>query len=163
MDKNELIKHINIQFTNSDKLKNIIKKYNNIMLFGNGGSHAIAEHISQDYINKLNKRCFTMSNTSQLTAYSNDYGYKNAYLKFLKTYIDENTLVILLSSSGNSKNIIKCATYCSDNNIPFITFSGFNKNNLLNSFNNALLNIYVNSSDYGIVECLHELLLHSII
>ena len=70
--------------------------------------------------------------------------------------------MILISSSGNSDNIINSAKFCDTNNIKYVTLTGFNKDNKLNQFKSNL-NYWVDSKDYGIVECAHLIFLHSII
>jgi D-sedoheptulose 7-phosphate isomerase len=100
-----------------------------------------------------------------MSCYANDYGWDSAYAKYIEHFTTEQTLVILISSSGNSANILNAAQYCIENNIPIIILSGFSNTNKLNiNFTEkSLLSFYVDSSDYGIVECIHELILHSII
>lgn len=146
------------------KLKDIIDNKERIIIIGNGGSNAIASHISQDYTKALGKKAISFSDSSRLTCYMNDYGVEMAYVKFLEHFVEEKSLVILISSSGNSLNIINAAKYCVDNNIDMVTLSGFNLDNKLKSFSEkSLLHFYVQSVDYGIVECTHEIILHSVI
>jgi len=145
-----------------NNLGNLISSYNEIIIIGNGGSNSIASHISQDYTKVLNKKSYSFSDPSRLTCYINDYGRDNAYAEFLDDFVETNTLVILISSSGNSMNIINAAKYLETNNITYIALTGFDKNNKLNNMN-AHFNYHVDSDDYGIVECLHQILLHSII
>lgn len=148
------------------QLKQVVSEYRNIIIIGNGGSNSIASHIAQDYTKVLDKRAITFSDPSRLTCYINDYGRDEAYVEFLKDFADSKTLVILISSSGNSKNITNCKSYCSDTSIPYIVLSGFNKTNQLRSNNSTykpLLEYWVDSDDYGIVECCHLIFLHSIL
>jgi D-sedoheptulose 7-phosphate isomerase len=72
---------------------------------------------------------------------------------------------ILISSSGNSENIARCARHCIVEEIPFISLSGFSSDNKLKTLSDktALINFWVDSTDYGVVECTHEIFLHSII
>lgn len=156
----------NINEVDLDKLKSIILSYSEIIILGNGGSNAISSHISQDYTKTLNKRAISFSDSSRLTCYINDYGMDMAYVKFIEHFSNKNTLVILISSSGNSSNIINSARHCLHNNIDIITLSGFDRNNKLNSIYGhkmPLLSFWIDSKDYGIVECLHEIILHSVI
>ena len=139
-----------------------INNHSEIIIIGNGGSNSIASHISQDYTKVLNKKSYSFSDPSRLTCYINDYGRDNAYTEFLDDFAGKDTLVILISSSGNSMNIINAAKYCEDSDITYLALTGFNKNNKLNNMN-ASFKYYVNSDDYGIVECLHQILLHSIL
>ena len=97
-----------------------------------------------------------------LTAYINDYGRDEAYKQFLKNFVDGNTLVILISSSGNSMNVVNAAQWCEDNNIPYAVLSGFSPNNKLSQMD-ANFKYHVNYNSYAVVELAHEILLHSII
>lgn len=143
-------------------LEKVVKDHSEIIILGNGGSNSIASHISQDYTKALKKRSFTFSDPSRLTCYINDYGIENAYVKFLEEFSKKETLVILISSSGESDNIINSADFCVKNNIKLVTMSGFKKDNRLNSFKSEV-NYWVDSRDYGIIECAHMVFLHSVI
>lgn len=141
----------------------LIQKHEKIIILGNGGSNAIASHISQDYTKKLNKKSFSFSDPSRLTCYINDYGMEKAYEQFLKEFCETDTLVILISSSGESKNILNCAKYCLENNIKYIILTGFSENNSLRRLykQTSCFDLWINSSDYGIVECSHQAFLHA--
>ena len=73
--------------------------------------------------------------------------------------------MILISSSGNSENILNCARWCDSNNIDTLTLTGFSETNKLKSMNldNRLINYWVDSCDYGIVECVHTIFLHMVV
>lgn len=136
-----------------------------IIILGNGGSNAIASHIAEDYTKALKKPTLCFSDAPRLTCYANDYGYDNAFKQYLVEFAEQNGLVILISSSGNSANIVNCANYCIEQSIPFISLTGFSENNKLKnlSTNKALINFWIDNSNYGVVECVHEIFLHSII
>tara|TARA_Y100000004_G_scaffold188381_1_gene242411 strand:+ start:4 stop:507 length:504 start_codon:yes stop_codon:yes gene_type:complete len=144
-------------------LEKIVDRHQNIIIIGNGGSNSVASHISQDYTKQLDKRCISFSDPSRLTCYINDYGRDEAYVEFLKDFADKDTLVILISSSGNSMNIVNCATFCKSVGIPFILLSGFDEDNKLNTFPGSKLKYWVDSHDYGVVETAHQVMLHSIL
>ena len=145
-----------------EKLKDIILSKEKIIILGNGGSNAISSHISQDYTKALGKKALSFSDASRLTCYINDYGMENAYSKFIEHFAEPETLIILISSSGNSDNIVNAANYCIGKH-DIITLSGFNKNNKLNSYSDkSLLSFWVDSSEYGVVESIHEIILHSL-
>jgi len=147
-----------------ERLKETIWSSDNIIIIGNGGSNSIASHISQDYTKQLGKRAFSFSDPSRLTCYINDYGMDNAYKQFLSEFVDNKTLVILISSSGNSKNIVNCARWCIQNNVEMITLSGFDINNKLKTLTqDNFLHFWVNSKDYGVVECIHQIILHTVV
>lgn len=162
MDLNHTQKEIDKIKPLVEKLKSIVDKTENIIIIGNGGSNSIASHIAQDYTKVLGKKAISFSDPSRLTCYMNDYGIENAYMKFVEHFAQKNTLIILISSSGESKNIVNAAQYCNENDLDLITLSGFESKNLLSSFDSKL-NFWVDSKDYGIVECVHQIFLHSIL
>ena len=92
-----------------------------------------------------------------------DYGRDLAYVEFLRDFADKDTLVILISSSGNSMNILSSAVYCKSIDIPMVLLSGFDKDNQLNKFDGGVMKYWVDSHDYGVVETAHMVMLHSII
>ena len=88
----------------------------------------------------------------------------NAYRQFLIEFADIDALVILISSSGNSKNIVNAANWCLENNIEMITLSGFSESNALKQMTQEkCLHFWVDSHDYGVVECLHQVILHTVV
>jgi len=168
MKKEILLNEVEKCYMYYDQLKEEIDKHENIIILGNGGSSSISSHIAQDYTKKLKKRSFTFSDASRLTCYSNDYGYENAYLQFLKEFSlpNQENLIILISSSGNSENILKCAEWCSQQeNVSLITLTGFEEYNKLKQMqiSNRSINFWVDSKDYGIVECTHQIFLHMVV
>lgn len=153
---------------NPDDIKDLEELVGNspqIILIGNGGSNAIASHIAVDYVKFLNVKSFSFSDASMLTAYMNDYSVENAYEQFIIDMHEPGGLVILISSSGNSENIYNAANYCKDNDISFVLLTGFDENNLARKdFKEyAAIDYWVDSNSYGVVECVHQIFLHSII
>jgi len=150
-----------------DALKKAVETAKTVFLLGNGGSSAVCSHIAQDYSKMLNVTSWTFDNSSQLTCYMNDYGQEEAYHQWLSHQIQDpkESLVILISSSGNSNNILKAARWCEKKGISFIVLSGFDPdNNLRRAFKGtSILEYYVPSDDYGIVASLNQIFLHSII
>lgn len=136
-----------------------------VILLGNGGSNAIASHMAEDYTKVIGKRSICFSDAPRLTCYANDYGYENAFVQFLKEFSDKKSLVILITSSGNSENILRCADYCCSEGIEFVALTGFSEKNKLRSEygGRAKQEFWIDSTDYGVVECLHEIILHSVI
>ena len=163
MNLDKLKLEINKIKEKKDTLKSLIDRFERIILIGNGGSNSISSHISQDYTKELNKKAICFSDPLRLTCYINDYGRDEAYKEFIKDFATQNTLIILISSSGNSMNIFNSAVYCKASNIPMILLSGFDKNNKLNTFDGGILKYWVDSYDYGVVECAHLIFLHSIL
>jgi len=144
------------------RLKKLLESYEKVIILGNGGSNSIASHIAEDYTKVLNKKAISFSDGARLTCYINDYGFEHCYSKFIEHFGDKNTLIILISSSGESPNILSAAVYCKHHNIPFVTLSGFKPTNTLNSFP-SLLSYHVPSEDYGVTENAHQIFLHSIL
>ena len=99
-----------------------------------------------------------------LTCFINDFGMENAYRKFLEYYSTPETLCILISSGGESKNIVNCIKHCENNAIPYGILTGFNITNKARSISNsALWDYHIDSKDYGIVECVHQIFLHGVV
>ena len=108
---NELKNHIsnNINLKLIQKLILIlkkIKKKNKVIVFGNGGSAAIANHFMTDMSKNTNIRCISLSDTSLITCLANDYGYENLNQKYIGYYGNAGDVLIAISSSGESKNMI---------------------------------------------------------
>lgn len=139
-------------------------KYKKIIILGNGGSNSVASHISQDYVKFHNKKSIVFSDPSMLTCFINDFGMDNAYTKFLEFYADKDTLCILISSGGESNNILNCINFCEKNFIPYGILTGFNPKNKARSISkNALWDYHIKSTSYGIVECVHQIFLHAVV
>lgn len=134
----------------------IFKKKNKgkIILLGNGGSSSISGHIAIDFLKANKIRAISMNDHNLITCFANDFGFENWMQKSLEAYTDyKEDLVILISSSGNSKNLINAAKFCNKKNIELVTLTGFNKNNLLSKYGD--LNLWVNSKRYNFVEVAH--------
>jgi D-sedoheptulose 7-phosphate isomerase len=146
-------------------LKELVELTNQVILIGNGGSNAIASHIAVDYVKFLNTRSFAFTDSSMLTAYMNDYGVEDSSKQYFVDMHEYGGIVILISSSGNSKNIYNAAEYCKENDICFVLLTGFDKDNpVRKDFKDyAAVEYWVDSKSYGVVECLHQIFLHSII
>ena len=147
-----------------EKFQEAFAKHERIMILGNGGSNSVASHISQDYMKFHGKKVSVFSDPSMLTMLANDFGYENAYLEFLKYHIEPDTLVILMSSGGESENIVKCQKFCQENGYSYGVLTGFyNTNRLRTRSTNALFNYHIDSESYGVVECVHQIFLHGVI
>lgn len=130
------------------------KNKKKIIIVGNGGSAAIASHFSVDMTKNGNIRTINFNESDLLTCFANDYGYENWVKKALDFYLDSGDLIILISSSGNSKNMINAAKYLMNKKNFLITFTGFNGKNKLSKF--GKLNFTVNSKSYNFIENIHQ-------
>ena len=148
-----------------DKSVNLIlecKKNNGkIFIAGNGGSSSIASHVSVDFAKVANVPSDTFNNANLITCFANDYGHDNWIKEAIRAYTKKNDMLILISSSGKSKNIVNAAKYCKVNKIPLITLSGFDINNPL--VNMGDVNIHINSNKYNFIEMSHHIILVSIV
>ena len=130
-----LIKYDQINGNNFLKFFKILKKYKNknkAHIFGNGGSAPIASHFSMDLTNNSSIKCFNYNDPAIITCYSNDYKFENWISKTIDNYGKKNDLLILISSSGKSKNTINAVKQAKKKNFyKIVTFTGFNKNNTL--------------------------------
>jgi D-sedoheptulose 7-phosphate isomerase len=141
------------------KLRESRKK---IYFFGNGASAAFANHMALDFSKNGKILARSLSDSALLTALSNDYSYEKAMLEYLKIEgVTKDDLVITISSSGNSPNIVSVLKYCKDHNINSLALSGLKKDN--KSISLADYSIYVPMKTYGMVECIHQIFLHLIL
>ncbi len=136
-------------------LKSYEKKNNIVHVFGNGGSASIASHFSMDITNNTNIKCLNYNDASLITCYSNDFGFNNWISRAIEKYGKKNDLLVVISSSGKSKNMIngiKTSRKKKFSNV--ITLTGFNKNNPVKKAGD--LNFWLNSKEYNIVENIHQ-------
>lgn len=138
-----------------------LKKSAKLIVVGNGGSAAIASHAAVDFTKVAGVRSVCFNDSSLLTCFANDYGYENWVSKALEFYADKDDYVILISSSGKSKNMINAAEFCIQKGINFFVLTGFEEDNSLRQLSD--LNIYVNSENYNIVENTHQICILSLV
>ena len=100
------------------------------MIFVNGGSDSIASHFSVDLTKNAKVRCFNFNESDLITCFSNDYGYEKWVEKAVNFYGDKGDVLIIISASGKSKNMIYgCETARAKKFSNIITFTGIDKNN----------------------------------
>lgn len=134
------------------------KKGGRIVFFGNGGSSATASHVAVDLTKNAGIQSITFNEYDLITCFSNDYGYENWVSKCIDFYCNKKDLIIFLSCSGNSLNLVKGCNNAKKLKIKTVCLTGFDKKNKLNSIKNNL-NIWVNSKSYNQVEIAHFVLL----
>ena len=86
------------------------KSKNCIHIFGNGGSSSIASHFSMDLTNNSNIKCYSYNDPALITCYANDFKYENWISRVIQKYGNKDDLLILISSSGKSKNMLNAVT-----------------------------------------------------
>lgn len=156
---------------NSADLKKIIKmtdeimrlsKKNKIIIAGNGGSASIASHFTVDLSKNTKIKCVNFNEPNLITCFANDFGYENWISNAVKIYANKKDILILISSSGKSRNILNAAFKAKKIGISKIfTFSGFEKKNPLRSKGD--INIWIDSKNYNYVENLHQFYLLAIV
>ncbi len=140
-------------------IKQMFVNTNKILFIGNGGSQAICMHMSEDFLKMTNKVALSVDSTALMTCLSNDYGYENAYKEWIKKVYSPGDVVVGISSSGNSKNIINAMSIPQKEDI--VTLTAFDPNNNLYKCGNVNLHIPINN--YGVAECVHHTALHIVL
>ena len=144
-----------------------IKKDATIYVCGNGGSAAISNHYVVDFLKFFRERTkyfpkmISLSdNIETITAISNDMDYKYIFSYQAQSLCNKNDLIIIISSSGNSKNVIELLKFSKKNKIKTIGFSGFNGGYLKK---NADISVHIRADNYGISEDAHHILMHGLL
>ncbi|MDP2598885.1 MAG: SIS domain-containing protein [Candidatus Liptonbacteria bacterium] len=159
----EIAKALNI-------LQAVYERDGRIYIFGNGGSLAIATH----WVSDFNKTVFSHhldehakrfqairvpTTESELTAWANDLGYDMVFAGPLKNYLQDSDIVIAISSSGNSPNVIKAVELARERKVPVIGISGFDGGKL-DQLADAKILVKTEPGDYELVEGVHTVILH---
>ncbi len=158
-ENSKKIKDQNFFIKIKNLLNNLRNNNNKIYFFGNGASAAFANHMALDFSKNGRILASSLSDSALLTALSNDYSYEKAWIEYLKIEgVKKDDLIVTISSSGNSGNIISLLEYCRINKIKSLSLSGLKSNNKSISLSNYSL--YVPMKTYGMVECIHQVFLH---
>lgn len=138
-------------------------KKKNAMLFfiGNGGSSAIASHMTADFMKNGGMNTYSLYDNAVTTCMGNDYGYEYIFSKPMEFLVQEGDLVVAISSSGNSANIVNGIVTAKRKKADVITFTGFTEDNRAKQLGD--INLYVACTKYGIVESIHNLILQQIV
>lgn len=165
LPEDEIAKAINI-------LEACYERDGRIYVFGNGGSLAIATH----WVSDINKTIFSHhldrpgrrfhairlpSTESEITAWANDVGYDMIFAGPLRNYMQDTDVIIAISSSGNSANIVKAAELAKKNGVPIIGLSGFD-GGALNRLADAKILVATEKGEYEVVESVHGTIMHLI-
>ena len=137
------------------------KKGKQVFFIGNGGSAAIASHMTADFMKNGGMKTYSLYDNSVTTCMGNDYGYENIFSRPMEFLANEGDLLVAISSSGNSQNIVNAIRVAQNKCMQIITLSGFQWKNRIRSA--GKYNIYVPVSHYGMVESIHNLILQQIV
>lgn len=128
------------------------------VLCGNGASAAFASHMALDWTKNGRVPTMAFSDPALLTAMGNDLGYEEVFSAPLGWHGQQGDLLVTISSSGNSPNILRVIEKAREIGMGVVTLSGLKPNNA--SRKTGDLNFYIPAKTYGIVECAHQVLLH---
>ena len=162
LPKQEIAKAFNI-------LQAAYERDGRIYIFGNGGSFSLATH----WVSDFNKTVFSHhlgehrrfqairvpSTSEELTAWANDVGFDMVFAGPLKNYLQDSDIVIAISSSGNSPNVIKAVELAKEYKVPVIGLSGFDGGGL-NKLADAKSLVETPKGAYELVESVHSVILH---
>jgi D-sedoheptulose 7-phosphate isomerase len=143
-----------------ERVMSVKKSGGKALLIGNGGSAAIVSHVHNDLCKSVGVRAIVFNETPLLTAVANDHGYHEVFCRPLELWADRHDLLIAVSSSGESANIVNAATLAKQMGCRVVTFSGFGADNRLRKIGDV--NVYVPASSYGHVEMVHSVIAHCI-
>ncbi len=132
-----------------------------LMFIGNGASASISSHMATDFLKNGRMHATAFNDSSLLTCFSNDYGYKHVFEKPIEMIAKSGDILIALSSSGKSENILLGIKSARLKGSKVITLSGFDNNNPLSDQGDY--NFFVCSNSYGPVEILHHSICHCLL
>lgn len=132
-----------------------------IYIVGNGGSAAIASHAAIDLWKNGGIPSLSFNDSSLLTCISNDIGFEDVFAAPLNMFASKGDLVICISSSGNSENIVKACHTAKEKQCILITLSAFTPDNRIRTLGD--INFFVPSCSYGFAEIIHQYILHCIL
>ena len=145
-----------VDFSNLNKIVDAIQNSKSIAIIGNGGSASTAEHMACD-LNLLGYNATSLNSISTITAFANDYDFDEIYMRQIENLKPD--VLIAISASGNSPNIIKATSILNIVCMTTIAFCGFDGGQLKS---NVDFNIHVPINNYEIVEDIHLIISHMI-
>ena len=134
---------------------------NKLIFVGNGGSSAIASHMATDYSKNGDVRALALNDSAMLTCLGNDLGYDRVFAKQIELHARAGDLVVAISSSGRSANILNAVKAARAAGCAVVTLSGFSAENPLRRLGD--INFFINSDRYGFVEIGHLTICHAIL
>jgi D-sedoheptulose 7-phosphate isomerase len=132
-----------------------------VMFIGNGGSAGIASHMAIDFSKNGGLRSLAFNDSSALTCLANDFGYESVFAKQIEFHARPGDLLVAISSSGKSPNIIRAVEAARRQRCAVVTFSGFGEDNELRTAGDV--NFYIRSREYGFVEIGHLAICHAML
>lgn len=170
----EKMEHVEIWKDTSEKCKNYDegiklllevftthkRKRSQLFFVGNGGSSAIASHMTADFMKNGGMNTYSLYDNAVTTCMGNDYGYEYIFSRPMEFLVREGDLVVAISSSGNSENIVNAIEIARIKKATVITLTGFQPQNRAKQMGD--INVYVPCEKYGMVESIHNLILQQV-
>ncbi len=144
-----------------NSMRNISQNKHKILFCGNGGSAGICSHMAIDFFKNGGISSLALNDSSALTCLGNDFGFEFVFSKQIEMLAKPGDMVIAISSSGRSENILNGVKTGRDQDCSIVTFSGFDSDNPLRSSGD--INFWVSAKDYGFVEASHLSLISAIL
>ncbi|MCA1764004.1 MAG: SIS domain-containing protein [Cryomorphaceae bacterium] len=132
-----------------------------LWFIGNGGSSAICSHMMEDFMKIARIPTLSFTDPALITCFANDYGYENAMAEWVSFNFQSGDVLVAISSSGESKNILNAVDRFAEKGGKVMTLSGFKQGNALSEKGD--LNFHIAEENYGVVECFHQVILHAIL
>ena len=143
-------------------IRNAESQNGKLIVAGNGGSAAMASHVSVDFLKAAHIRCMNFNEADLITCFANDFGFDRWIEKAVNFYGGEGDVLIAISSSGSSENVVNGVKAAREGNFSaVVTLSGFHKDNVLRSLGDV--NLWVDSKAYNFVENIHQIWLLAIV
>jgi D-sedoheptulose 7-phosphate isomerase len=145
-------------------IKNIVDratKGKKVIFVGNGGSSSIASHMAIDFWKNGRMKAVCFNDPAQLTCLANDLGYERVFSAPMEMFAQKGDILVAISSSGRSANILNAARSGRKKGCWVVTFSGFGPKNPLRRLGDV--NFYIQNNSYGIVESAHSVICHYVL
>jgi D-sedoheptulose 7-phosphate isomerase len=136
---------------------------NKLIFIGNGGSAGIASHLAVDFSKNGGLRALAFNDPSALTCLGNDLGYENVFAKQLEFHARAGDMLVAISSSGRSPNILEAVKMARKRDCKVVTYSGFGEDNDLRQTGDVNFYVRANKNEYGFVEIAHLALCHAVL
>jgi len=135
-----------------------LKRGGKLIFIGNGASASISSHMAVDFWKHAGIKATAFNDPALLTCMSNDYGYEHVFSKPIKMFADRGDLLIAISSSGASANILRASQEARKKGVKVITLTGFSERNPLRKSGD--INFYIPADQYSHVEIMHHSICH---
>jgi D-sedoheptulose 7-phosphate isomerase len=142
-------------------LRETHEKGSRVFFVGNGGSAGICSHLAIDFSKNGEIRALSLNDAAALTCLGNDFGYEHVFSKQLEWHAQREDVVVVISSSGQSVNVLNAARCAQNIGCRLVTLSGFKPDNPLRRMGDV--NFYLADQHYGFVEIGHLALMHSVL